>query len=242
MNLQNSNKPDVVMFVDDAFAHGVEKGHYNKMYKPTHGLTITGLSQANMFKVNPTENQIYYFDRYQNKYIAQSEDMHLEFLESKMLCYQNALIYMGAKSFNGEVTSSRKRKIVTRFNSTAAYKVVRGKLKIDSEEEKNIRNSVKLKTTFEEKNKMSNDQIQKYINTFGLSDDKHINSIFHLYKMQDGLFGMHHEVEIKMLEELNKSIDIALGLDVAEIFTIDSTFKKIQTERLDVDFKIEVQF
>lgn len=241
MNINENEKAKVLMFVDDAFAYGIEKNHYRNTYKSHPELKIVGISEAPKYNLIASENEIFYYNPFQQIYLTQSDDLNTQFYNAKLLCYINVFRYMGAISVSGEVGSIRSSKSKKEMNVNAKYENVGVGSDVKSSKEEEIRKSLKINRTFVGNLIKSKEEIKDYISKFDLWNDMEIKSLYDQYKIENKLTGSY-EREISLASDLNKSLDIAANLNYAKIFQLDSTFKSIIENRLEVLFKINVQF
>lgn len=240
MSINVNENPEVIMFVDDAFAYGLERNYY-KEYESIPGLEIKALSEAQKYNLKASENDIFYYNPYQQIYLPQSDNLHIQFLEAKMHCYINVFRYMGAISVSGKAGSIKFSKSEKAVNVNAKYGSVGAGIDVESSIKEKIEQNLEVERKFGGELIKSKEEIEDYISKFNLWNDSKIKFLYDQFDMEGKLTGSFNH-KIALASELNKSLDIAVNLDAANIFQLDSTFKSIQENRLEVSFEIKVQF
>lgn len=242
----NERPAAVVMFVDDAMAYGVENGYYPELSNTLYDnkeLKVISLEKASRYNLSPSpqENDIFFYNPFFLNYIKLEDDMHMNFLQNKILCYQKVLGFMGAVRFKGEITKSQENLLQIDFKTKVGYTKANLGTRIKTEKTEEIKRKFKIERDFGKKTIKTENEIGKYLNKYGLGGDIILMNLFDEYKYQEQLSGSQ-SIEIALTSELNKSLDIALNLGIGNVFSLDSSFKKNQEERLEVYFKMDVEF
>lgn len=240
MSINVNENPEVIMFVDDAFAYGLERNYY-KEYESIPGLEIKALSEAQNYNLKASENDIFYYNPYQQIYLSQSYDLHAQFYHAKLLCYINVFRLMGAISVSGKVGSIKSSKSEKAVNVNAKYASVDAGIDVEISIREKIEQKLEVERIYGVELIKSKEEIKGYISEFDLWNDMEIKALYDQFKIENRLTGSYNR-KIHLASELNKSLDIAVKLDAANIFQLDSTFKNIQENRFEVSSEITVQF
>lgn len=179
--MKNNNNSAVIMFVDDALAYGVEKGHYPE-FPENKELRVVGLQEASEYGLSPQPNDVFVYNPFQLCYTKLAEDMHMKFLENKMLCYQKVLGFMGATKFRGEVAKVEEKKIQYNITANGGYEPIGAEIKGASEKTEKINKTLRIERDFETKTIKSEKEIQEYLSKYSLRSDSVIMNLFDEYK------------------------------------------------------------
>ncbi len=185
-----TEKPkELIILVDDAFAHGINQGFYEKVNPAVKQVTFAGINTHSYNVPAPQENQVYIFDPYNDAYLLFDENSEILLYQSKINCYIEVLGYMGAKYFDGKVEIIEEEKTSSDLDVNAGTSKARVSGGYSKEENNKLSSQLRTKREFTNQIILSNEEIERYLEKYHLTDDPYIKPIYREFKRRGSLDG-----------------------------------------------------
>lgn len=246
-------KHDAILVKDDAFIYGIKNNYYPKLKDNLDNnseFAILGIKEARKTIRNAKEGDLFYYNPFNETYIKISDDIEMEFLKSKLLAYQSVFGFMGASKVYTKLENIRKKETNSELNSNAT--INKGKVnvgadvKLTSEYEETLRETLETSRTFSKKLNKSYHEIESYINEKAYKNDNIVQMLLKDYKDHDNLDGQTFNHTATLSTEINNRIDLTanVAIGVGDLIGINSnnSYKKLSKESKVVTVKIIVEF
>jgi len=237
----------LILFVDDALAHGVKQAYYPEVLDSVNSsnVKIVGLSASIGFQheylITPKENEMFIFNPYSSNYLSLDDDIEMKYLQSKFYCFQRLFCIFGALKFEGEVSKIEEKEVELDINGNISSKLVSLSVGAQFTKKETLNQTLKISRSFEEKTIKNLNEIKKYVQENSLGSELFIHNLLKECEYQNGLKGVQ-EVSSHFSNDLNSTLDIGLKLGCCGLFDLSSNVRYKLKQRKEINYSMKITF
>ncbi len=237
----------LILFVDDALAYGINQAYYPEVLDSVNSsnVKIIGLNDSIDFQneclITPKENEMFIYNTYSSKYLSLDDDIETKYLESKLYCFQGLLGIFGALKFEGEVSKIEEKEVELDIKGNISYKLLSSSVNAQFTKKETLKQNLKISRRFEVKTIKTLNEIRNYVREYNLGSELFINNLLKECEYQNGLKGVQ-EVSSQFSNDLNSTLDIGLKLGCSGLFDLSSNVQYKLKQRKEINYSMKIEF